>query len=203
MSAAAPQRLGVFGGSFDPPHLAHLALAQVARDHLGLDQVLWIPVGQPWQKPRSLCDGQHRAAMVQALIASEPTFALDARELQRSGPSYTRQTLVELHAEQPQAQLVLIIGQDQYARLHTWHQPGEVLAQAQIAVAAREGQDPQADDRLAAWPHPLHSLPLPRLDISATAIRARLAQGQPVDHLVGERVARYIDQHQLYRATTH
>lgn len=195
-------RVGLLGGSFNPPHLGHLALARVARDHLRLDELLWVPAGQPWQKAgQFLAPAADRAAMVSAMIAGEPRMQLDERELHRQGPSYTLDTVLELQAERPGAELFLVIGQDQYAGLHTWRQPAALLAAVTLAVAARDGQAPQASPLLAALPHRPETLPLPRTDVSASTIRAALAAGQPVDRMVGEPVARYIDQHLLYRVS--
>jgi nicotinate-nucleotide adenylyltransferase len=116
------------------------------------------------------------------------------------GPSYTLDTVRELSAEQPGTEWVLVIGQDQYARLASWHGWRELLASVTLAVAAREGQAVQAPPALAGVPHRCEVLPLPQMDISATDIRARVAAGLPISPLVGDAVARYIDQHSLYRA---
>ena len=118
---AARRRVGIFGGSFNPPHQAHLALARLACDLLALDELRWLPAGQPWQKPaEALAPAHHRLAMVQALVQGEPRFLVDNRELCRQGPSYTLDTVRELSAEQPGTEWVLVIGQDQYARLASW-----------------------------------------------------------------------------------
>ena len=195
-------RVGLLGGSFNPPHLGHLALARAACSHLRLDELLWVPAGQPWQKAGTvMAPAAHRAAMVAALINGEPRMRLDERELRRPGPSYTLDTVRELLAERPGLDLFLIIGQDQYAGLHTWHQPAALLAAVTLAVAARDGQAPQASPVLAGLPHRPETLPLPRIDVSASGIRAALAADQPVNRMVGEAVARYIDQHRLYRLT--
>jgi nicotinate-nucleotide adenylyltransferase len=195
------RRIGVFGGSFDPPHLAHLALARVARDTLALDEVLWLPAGQPWQKGgHTRASGVQRAAMLRLLTRGEPGFVVDPRELHRPGPSYTADTLRELSVEHPGAALFLVIGADQLSRLDTWYDSGEITRLATLAVAAREGQAVQPPatwaGRTIAW----RELPLPRIDISATEVRRRLAAGEPVSPLVGEAVAGYIDQQHLYRA---
>lgn len=200
MSAAAA-RLGVFGGSFNPPHLAHLALARVARDDLQLDEVRWLPAGQPWQKPAgSLAPAEDRAAMVGLLIGGEPGFVLDRRELQRNGPSYTIDSVRELLAERPGAEIFLVIGQDQYARLDTWRDAAQLRSLVTLAVAARDDQAPAPP---AAWTGLIHRsvpLALPPMAISATDIRRRAARHQPIEALVGSAVAGYIDQHHLYRA---
>ena len=190
-------RLGLFGGSFDPVHNAHLALARLALDELQLDRLLWIPAGQPWQKARTLSPAADREAMLRLAIADEPRFALDRRELLRQGPSYTLDTVRELQTEMPGAQLVLLIGQDQYAGLHTWAGWQDLLARVTLAVANRPGPLLAVDPEVQRHPH--RALPLPLQDIAATDIRARVARGERIGHLVPPEVARYIDQHGLYR----
>ena len=198
------RRIGLFGGSFDPPHRAHRVLAETALATLALDQLRWLPAGTPWQKSdRTLAEPQHRAAMVALAIAGEPRFVLDERELHRRGPSYTIDSVRELHAEQPDAQLFVVIGQDQYQRLHTWHAIDELLGGVTWAVAAREGLPPRPDAALAGRPHRVEVLPMPRLDVSATVIRQRAARGEDLTALVAPAVARYIALHQLYRDPAH
>ena len=195
----AAARIGLFGGSFDPPHRAHLALAGVALQTLALDELRWLPAGAPWQKAgRLLSSAEHRLAMLAALLADEPGQVIDDRELRRSGPTYTIDTVRELQAERPEAQWFFILGQDQYGRFDTWRDWPELLSRLTLAVAARDGQTPAPPPALAAVPHRLEVLPLPRLDIAASDIRARAAAGQPITSAVGEPVARYIDQHRLY-----
>jgi nicotinate-nucleotide adenylyltransferase len=195
------KRIGLYGGSFDPPHLAHLALARLARDTLGLDELRWQPAGQPWQKPsRLVASGEQRVAMLRLLTQGEAGFVIDTCELDRHGPSYTVDTLREVAAEQPKAALFLVIGADQFERLDTWKEAGEITRLATLAVAAREGQAVVPPASWAGRPLMWRELPLPRIDISATEVRRRAAAGEPVSPLVGEAVAGYIDQQQLYRA---
>jgi nicotinate-nucleotide adenylyltransferase len=189
------KRIGVFGGTFDPPHDAHLALARAALDALSLDEVRWIPAGQPWQKTRAITPAAHREAMVRLAIESEPRFVLDRIELERQGPSYMLDTV---RALQSLGELFLVIGADQYARLPTWHGWEDLLGLVTLAVANRPGAAPPADARLQRTPH--RAVPLPMLDLSATDIRARAARGQPLDGLVPPAVARYIESHRLYRS---
>ncbi|MEO5772020.1 MAG: nicotinate-nucleotide adenylyltransferase [Burkholderiaceae bacterium] len=191
------RRVGIFGGSFDPVHNAHVALARTALDALPLDQVLWLPAGQPWQKARHITEGVHREAMVRLAIEGEPRFVADRRELVATGPSYTLDSVRALQAGQPGAEWFLLIGQDQYAGLHTWQNWEELLDRVVLAVANRPGVPPAVHP--AVLQHVHRSVPLPMLDISSTDIRARVAASQPIDHLVPHRVARYIDQHALYR----
>jgi nicotinate-nucleotide adenylyltransferase len=200
-SARRPGRIGLFGGSFNPPHLAHLALARLARDALDLDELRWLPAGQPWQRPAAeLASAADRQAMVELLIRDEPAFVLDNRECRRRGPSYSIDTVTEIAAEE-HTELVLIIGQDQCQRLASWHRVQALLPLVTLAVAAREGHAVQMPPSLAGLPRRLVVLPLPRQDVSATEVRARLAAGQPVVTLVGAAVARYIEQHALYRGS--
>lgn len=197
------RRIGLLGGSFDPPHLAHLALGRLARDALGLDELRWLPAGTPWQKAaQQRAPAAHRLAMLAALLDGEPRCVLDDRELRRPGLSYTIDTVRALQAEQPGADWFLVIGQDQYARFDTWRDWPELLQRLTLAVAGRAGSAPQAPAALAAHPHCVVALDLPPLHISATDIRRRLAAGEPASALaplVGPAVARYIDQHRLYR----
>ncbi|HSV68898.1 MAG TPA: nicotinate (nicotinamide) nucleotide adenylyltransferase [Methylibium sp.] len=196
-------RIGLFGGSFDPPHQAHRALARTALTQLALDELRWLPAGRPWQKERGLAPAEDRRAMVAAMIGGEPRFVVDDRELARAGPSYTIDTVRELQAERPGATLCLLIGQDQYAAFPTWRE-WEALADAvTLAVAARAGAAVAAPAPLTARAHRMVRLDLPPMDVSATVIRAHLAGGGAaadlVPAMVPAEVARYIDSHRLYR----
>ncbi len=192
------KRIGLFGGTLDPVHNAHVALARSALVDLQLDAVRWIPAGQPWQKDRQVTDAAHRAAMVQLAIAGEPRFVLDRIEIDRAGPSYTLDTVRALQAAQPGQQWFLLIGQDQYAGLHTWNQWQELLTRVTLAVANRPGAAPAVHADVLRFPH--RSVPLAMLDISSTDIRRRAAQGLDISTLVPADVAGYIDQHRLYTA---
>lgn len=198
----AARRVGILGGSFDPPHLAHLALGRLAKQQLQLDELRWLPAGAPWQKAgRPMASGEHRVAMLQALLQGEPGHVIDTRELQRSGPTYTIDTVRELQAEAPGAELFFILGQDQYGRFDTWRDWPELLQRLTLAVAARAGEAPAPPAALADHPHRIAVLPLPRQDIAASHIRAQLAAGvRPAQlaPLVGAAVAGYIDHHLLY-----
>ena len=191
------KKFGLFGGSFDPVHIAHVALAQVALSQLQLDAVRWVPAGQPWQKTRELASPAHRAAMVQLAIADEPRFTLERCELNRVGPSFTLDTVRELQAATPGAQWFLIIGQDQYVGLHTWRDWKLLLQLVTLAVAMRPGVPAQVNPEVQRVGH--QPVALPMMDISSTEIRERVASGQGIDRLVPAAVARYIDRHHLYR----
>jgi nicotinate-nucleotide adenylyltransferase len=196
------RRIGILGGSFDPPHLAHLALARLAKQQLQLDELRWLPAGAPWQKAgRPMTSGEHRAAMLDALLQDEPGHVIDTRELLRSGPTYTIDTVRELQAEEPGAELFFILGQDQYGRFDTWRDWPELLQRLTLAVAARAGELPTPPAALAGQPHRMTVLPLPRQDIAASDIRDQLAAGVPpaqLAPLVGAAVAGYIDHQQPY-----
>ena len=205
--ALKPQRIGVFGGAFDPPHAAHAALVRAALDQLDLAELRIFPTGQAWHKQRDLSAAEHRLAMARLAFEGIPGVVVDTREIARAGPTYTVDTLRELHAERPDAQLVLIMGADQAGALTRWHAWEEILALAIISVAYRAtgtgpggASDPQA---LPALPPAarLERLELPPMDISATDIRARAALGHDFSTLVAPAVARYIDRHHLYRPT--
>jgi len=191
------KRIGLFGGTFDPPQLAHLALARCARDTLALDEVRWIPTGAPWQKTHAISDARHREAMVALAIAGERGFALERCELERSGPSYTLQTVLELQQREPGASWFLLIGADQYNNLHTWRGWPELRGRVTLAVAPRPGVALHPDPQVQRLPHSV--VPLPPMDISATDIRARVARGDSISGLVSDAVARYIARHHLYR----
>jgi nicotinate-nucleotide adenylyltransferase len=193
------QRIGLFGGSFDPVHNAHLALARTALRELQLDQLRWVPAGNPWQKARALAPAEHRLAMLQRAIEGEPRFAIDSCELERQGPSYTLDTVRALQAATPGAQWFLVIGQDQYRNLHTWHGVQQLLQRVTLAVAQRPGSADDADAQVRAAAGV--ALALPAMDISATDIRARAAAGLDISSLVPPAVAQYIHQHGLYRGS--
>jgi nicotinate-nucleotide adenylyltransferase len=194
------RRLGVFGGSFDPVHAAHVALARVALDTLNLDALHWMPTGDAWQKTRKLTDATHRVAMLELAAQGEARFRVDDRETRRAGATYTLDTVQELRAEHPAAQWFMVIGQDQYARLHTWHRWRELLPLVTWAVAGRAGDEPGAPPEVAALPHDVRQLPLPPMALSATDIRARIARGESIDGLVPPAVAAYIERNHLYRS---
>jgi nicotinate-nucleotide adenylyltransferase len=193
------KRVGLFGGSFDPVHNAHVALATTALEQLRLDELRWIPVGQPWQKARRLAAAADREAMVRLAIAGEPRFVLDRVELRRSGPTFTLDTVRELvAAAEPGQQWFLILGQDQYASLHTWRDWRELLGLVTLAIANRPGAALAVNPQIARAEHQVVSLPM--MDVSSTEVRRRVAAGESIADLVPDTVARYIEQHRLYSA---
>lgn len=198
-----PRRVGLFGGSFDPVHLAHLSLARLAMQQLALDEMRWVPAGQPWQKAgQGVTAAEHREAMVGLMIAGIPGFVLDRSELLRQGPSYTVDTVRALAAGNLAAarpQIFLVIGQDQYARLHTWHDWQHLLQLTTLAVAARQGDEVRAPDALTGVSHQVVRLEMPALDISSSAVRASVSRGENIRPMVGDAVAEYIALHRLYQ----
>ena len=195
------QRIGVFGGAFDPPHQGHVALAKTAIDQLQLDVLRVIPTGQAWHKSRSLTLAEHRLAMARLAFANLLQVVVDPRETQRAGASYTVDTLQELHTEFAGAQLFLILGQDQAQALPTWHRWEEIPRLAIICVAIRAGftgDSVHLDDLPSPLPE-FFPLEMSSVPVSATDIRRSVANHQNVTPLVFEPVARYIEQHHLYQ----
>lgn len=195
------RRIGVFGGAFDPPHLAHEALLKCAVAELALDELRVIPTGQAWHKTRPLSAPEHRLAMAQLAFAQVPKVTVDAQEISRSGPSYTIDTLRGLALTESGAEWFLIMGADQAAALTTWRSWQEILQIATICVANRgdaTGANPQFDAE-KLFPSRFFHLKMPALTVSATQIRAMISAGQTADTLVLDTVARYIATHHLYQ----
>ena len=203
------RRIGVFGGAFDPPHNAHVSLATAALAQFELDALHIVPTGQAWHKARALSAPEHRLAMTRLAFENMPRVVVDDRELQRAGPTFTIDTLQAMQAENPRAQLYLIIGADQFADFGKWHRWQEILQVAIICIAGRElstGVKAEFDaksDKLAANNPRFLTLDLPLMPVSATRIRELIAVGgvgaAEIAELLPEPVARYISLHQLYR----
>lgn len=212
-SGAPVQRVGMFGGAFDPPHTAHRALAQAALEQLQLDALHVMPTGQAWHKARTLSAAHHRIAMCERAFGDLPRVRIDRRETERLGPSYTADTLEELRAEYPGATLYLVLGADQLLAFKSWVRWEEVLSLATLAVANRptnigaqalRGDAPLTD--LSRVDLPFVPLRMPLQHISATALRAKLAtepaDDPSLDLLVPDAVASYISQHHLYQTAS-
>ncbi len=195
---SAVRRVGMFGGAFDPPHLAHVALARAAVEQLKLDELRIFPTGDAWHKANVLSPAAHRLAMTRIAFGDLPHTVIDERELRRPGPTYTIDTLRELKAEQPDAELFLIMGEDQAVSLTSWREWQAIPALATICMAARASTDADAPRALPAEVE-LKLLRLPEMPESATEVRERVAAQEGIDHLVPPGVARYIDQHSLYQ----
>ncbi|MGK2851923.1 MAG: nicotinate-nucleotide adenylyltransferase [Candidatus Limnocylindrales bacterium] len=193
---------GIFGGTFDPIHLAHLAVAEAARDDLGLASVTFIPAGEPPHKVgRQITAAHHRLAMVEAAIADNPGFRVSRVEVDRAGPSYTVDTLSSLSAA-GEGPLVLIMSMDSYLDLPTWREPARVLELATLAVAPRDGFEAAGPEflieRVPGAAARTRFLAGPHLRLSASELRDRAAVGRSLRYLVPDAVAAYIGDHGLY-----
>jgi nicotinate-nucleotide adenylyltransferase len=203
--AIATGTVGVFGGTFDPIHYAHLAVAEEAAQALGLERVLFVPAGQPPHKPdQFVTPGVHRLAMVELAIAGNDRFAVDPLEIDRDGPSYTVDTLEMLSASPaPPRDLMLILSAEAFLGLASWREPRRVLELARIAVAPRDGYPTAGVDFMAEHFPDLAErvvfLDGPRMRLSASELRSRAAAGRTLRYLVPDAVAAYIDHHALYR----
>jgi nicotinate-nucleotide adenylyltransferase len=222
--AAEPRSLGILGGTFNPPHLGHLAVARHARDELALERVLLVPTHTTPHKAGgrggSGAQGgrdpgpEHRLRMCELAVRDEDGLSACAIEIERGGLSYTVDTLTALHESHPQAQLTFIVGADTASTLASWREPERLLELADLAVAARAGAERERVlDALAALQMPagaggerrnaadgVRFLEMPTIDVSSSMVRDRVAAGEAVEGLVGPAVARYIAEHGLYRA---
>lgn len=196
-------RIGLLGGSFDPVHCAHLALATAAREALGLDQVQLIPAGQPWQRLPLGASPSQRLEMVTLAIQGYTGLTANPIETDRSGPTYTLETLNAL----PQGpDYFWILGADQLSNFCTWRHWSEIAARVQLVVAQRPGSPLTVPQELAQWlaanQRELIELPFHPLDVSANEIRNRITRGESTSDLIPEVVAQYISKHGLYRQRT-
>jgi len=182
-------RVGVFGGTFDPVHVGHLAIANAALDELGLERVYFVPARRsPLKQDGPVARAEDRLAMLTAATADEPRFRVSSIELDRKGPSFTVDTLETLHGE---GDLFLILGSDAYSDFERWREPERIRALATVVLAARPGA-PNA-------PSGVRMLDSPLMDISSRELRARAARGRSLRYLVPEAALRYIEEHRLYR----
>lgn len=193
------RRIGLMGGSFDPIHLGHLVTAEQARVDLGLDEVVFIPAGQPWQKEHTT-PAEHRYLMTVLATSANPFFSVSRVEIEREGPTYTVDTLRTLRARHPDADLWFISGADAILNIVTWRDAAEALDLATFVAATRPGHD------VAALQEPgirerIVTLDVPALAISSTDIRARVAADRSVRYLIPREVEEHIRKHGLYGAT--
>ena len=198
-------RVGVYGGGFNPPHHGHLVAAQEAHTQLGLDVVVWVPVGDP---PHRVIEGdpgaEARFEMVELAISADERFRASRIELDREGPSYTVDTLRELREREPEDELFLILGGDQALALPSWREPEEVLGLATLAVFERGCSTRNAIGIKVArlrGAERVRFLDMPRIDISSTLVRRRAARGKPIRYLVPDKVANFIGAQSLYGAS--
>ena len=193
-------RIGLLGGSFDPVHSAHLALAQTALVTVPLDVVQLMPAGQPWQRPPLGASSAHRLAMIKLAVGQTKGLQVNPIEIDRTGPTYTIETLALLPQEH---EYFWILGADQLENFCTWREWSTIASKVQLVVAQRRGSTVAAPAALAAWltqhnRHLVH-LPFDPLDVSANEIRQRIARGDSTYDLIPEAVGQYITEHGLYR----
>jgi nicotinate-nucleotide adenylyltransferase len=196
--------VGILGGTFNPPHLAHMVCASEARAQLRLERVVLVPTGVPPHKQMDQEPGRtHRLEMCRLAAAGHLDWLeVSAIEVNRDGPSYTVDTLREIHATQPGDELTFIVGGDMAWSLPSWHEPEAVLELAQMAVAERTGaRREEVRQRLTGMrgAERISYIEVPRLDISSSALRRRVREGRPIDYLVADAVADYIEQWRLYQ----
>lgn len=191
------QRIGVFGGTFDPPHVGHLVTAVDVRHTLGLDRVLLVVANRPWQKvgSREISPAGDRLAMVEAAVAGVEGLEASSIEIDRGGDSYTADTLADLHLIDPDAELFLVLGADAAAGLPTWERADEVRASSTLVVVDRPGARGASVPEGWTWVH----VEVPRLEVSSTDLRERVRDDRPLDYLLPRDVIACVRERQLYR----
>ena len=199
MTPQRPRHIGLLGGSFDPVHIAHIALARTALQALALDGVELLPAADPWQRPPLAASGQQRLDMLRLAIADEPGLSVNPIEIERGGPTYTVDTL---RALPKQNRYTWLLGADQLSNFCTWRDWQEIVALVDLAVAARPGSPvvaaPALQARLDELGRTLQQLPFTPVPISASDIRQRLARGESIAGLVPDAAISYIQTHRLY-----
>lgn len=198
------RRIGILGGTFDPPHVGHLWLATLAADSLGLDRVLFMPAAQPPHKGgRLVTRATDRLLMTRLAIAGEPTFDLSPIEMERTGPSYTIDSVTELKRAYPDAQHFLVMASDSLAQIDTWREPDRLLAEIEWAVGPRSGNELPDRSALEARFGPnasrIHLLEGPALEVSSSEVRRRVAAGLTIHYLVPRDVEELILLRRMYR----
>ena len=198
-------RVGIMGGTFDPIHLGHLAIAEAVREKFSLNKVLFIPAASPPHKQgKKIAAAVHRLEMTRLAVADNPYFVVSDMELKREGPSYTADTLKELRrGKYADASYYFITGTDAANEMDTWYKPREILSECQVIVTTRRGAnlDPTAlAENLGQIVYAkIHEITTPLLEISSTDIRRRIGAGESIRYLVPEAVRKYIEQERLYR----
>ncbi|MGH8933312.1 MAG: nicotinate-nucleotide adenylyltransferase [Egibacteraceae bacterium] len=194
------RRIGIMGGTFDPIHLGHLVTAEQARAELSLDEIIFVPAGQPWQKDRDVTPAEHRYLMTVLATAANPSFTVSRVELRRAGPTYTVDTLHAIRDAVPGARLYFVTGADAILNILTWRAAAECLKLADFVAATRPGYDLKTLERHGLRDH-VTVLDVPALAISSSDVRARFASARPVRYLIPHEVEEYARKHGLYRAT--
>ena len=200
--AAAPRsrRVGIMGGTFDPVHHGHLVAASEVQAWFGLDEVVFVPTGQPWQKSaQRVSPGEHRYLMTVIATASNPRFSVSRVDVDRGGPTYTIDTLRDLRARRPEDEFFFITGADALAQILTWRDHGEIFELACFVGCTRPGHRLEPDILAGLPADRLTLVEIPALAISSTDCRERVVRGEPVWYLVPDGVVQYIAKHGLYR----
>jgi nicotinate-nucleotide adenylyltransferase len=193
---ARRRRIGIMGGTFDPIHNGHLVAASEVQQHFGLDEVLFVPTGQPWMKP-AVTDSEHRYLMTVIATAANPRFTVSRVDIDRDGATYTIDTLRDIRALHPDADLFFISGADAIAQILDWKNVDELWSLAHFVAVSRPGHELI----ISALPaQEVSSLEVPALAISSTDCRSRVSRGFPVWYLVPDGVVQYISKHHLYRS---
>lgn len=196
-------RIGIFGGTFNPPHIGHLICAQEAHAQVGLDRVVLMPVSAPPHKELIGDPGPSvRVELCRNAVGDDPRFEVSTLEVERGGPSFTVDTLTELHARHPEDHLTFIAGGDMARSLRSWREPERVVELAGLAVAERVGvarDDIRASLRGLAEGERVTFFDMPRVDVSSSMVRVRVAEGRPIRYLVPDGVAALIEEQGLYR----
>ena len=199
-------KLGILGGTFNPPHIGHLVCAQAAHDQLGLDRVVLMPAGQPPHKRVASDPGaEARFELCRRAIDGDERFEVSRLEVERAGRSYTVDTLSALHDAHPEDDLTFIVGGDMARSLPSWREPETVLSLATLAVAERAGSErDEIRGELRALPaatrERVRFFEMPRIDVSSSLVRERVADGRPIRYLVPDAVVDAIEQNGWYRA---
>ena len=200
------EKIGVMGGTFDPIHNGHLLMGECARDQLGLDQILYMPLKRPPHKEEDNVSGEsHRAAMVKLAIASNPAFSFSDMELKRSGTTYTADTLQQLKQERKDAAFYFIMGTDSYLSLENWKNPEKIFSLCTVAVVSRNGVTIEEMEKKGNFYKEKYQgstafVQMPTIEISSSGIRSHREKGNSIRYLVPEVVLQYIEEHNLYHA---
>lgn len=192
-------KLGLFGGTFDPPHNGHLIVAQDALTALGLDRVIFIPAGAPPHKrDRLITPAPARLAMLEGALLGDARFEIDALELSREGPSYTVDTIEAVRQRHPGDELFLLVGADQFAEFETWREPARIASLARVTVMSRSGSGP---DAASLGRYGARTIEVTRIDISSTDIRRRCAAGEPIRYHVPDAVEAWLAENPIYESS--
>ncbi len=194
-------RLGIMGGTFDPVHFGHLVIAEEARYEFALDRVVWVPAGDPPHKQsREVVSQEHRYAMVLLATAGHPAFEVSRLEMERSGPSYTVDTIRSFSELKPEAELFFITGADATLEILTWHRHEDLVRLCRFIAVTRPGYDLNRLNTVLpeSYLPRISTIQAPGVDISSTDLRARLRNGEPVKYLVPDDVEAYLRKHRLY-----